>query len=158
VGTRFSGLALERQPTFFYCLWSCTMLTYLERCFDEKLVEIIFIYRSIYCYLCKQSCGRKYLCSKWYFLSTSSIQRRNLSANGKKCWNLVVAATLSISDVWCSCLRIVCSVIKKWPEMYWLKIWPKKSLRVLIIEHNVLHICNEWLHLKVDALHRNTER
>ena len=41
--------------------------------------------------------------------------------------------------------------------MYWLMILPKTSIGVLIKERNVLHICNEWLHLKADAFHRNTE-
>jgi len=43
-------------------------------------------------------------------------------------------------------------------EMCWFKIWPKPACQVLIIEHKVLHIHNEWLRLTVDALHRNTER
>jgi len=39
-----------------------------------------------------------------------------------------------------------------------LKSGQKLHVQVLIIEHKVLHVHNEWLRLAVDALHRNTER
>ena len=127
VGTRFSGLASERQPTSSFFKVEFHKAYILRKVFWWEI-----IYRSIYCYLKVQTklwqgifvfeviiifslniehSKNKSICKG---TEISSIQRTNLSLKGKKYWNLMA----TLSQTWCSCLCIVCSVIKEWLDMF----------------------------------------
>jgi len=59
------------------------MLTYLERCFDEKQVEIIYLSVNLL-FISANKAVAGNLCVQGDIFSTSSIQRRNLSVLGKE--------------------------------------------------------------------------
>ena len=138
-GIRFSGLVDISQPLFSEVAQS--LRTYLvgeKLCryiiFVTNIVEIIYL--SINLLLVQKSCGRESLCSKWYFLSTSSIQTVNPTVDEKNygfCWSFVL-----LSNVLCPCL---CRVWK----------WPRNEL----INCNVMakYLTNNWFRVSIGFLH-----
>ena len=126
-GIRFSGLVDISQPLFSEVAQS--LRTYLvgeKLCryiiFVTNIVEIIYL--SINLLLVQKSCGRESLCSKWYFLSTSSIQTVNPSVDEK----IMDFVGLLFS---CQMFFVLVFVVfgsgqgMNWSiAMYWQNIWP----------------------------------